>query len=143
MQTPLSRLVPSSLLIVCWAACCFAQDVAMRPLLTVPRVEAVPTLDGDLDEAFWDSAARIRASVEYDSGHIGSGQTAMLLAATGHALVVGACIRFADNRRPKATLVQHDSAVYTEDALEMFFAPTPGAPFYQFIVSAAGRHCGR
>ena len=47
-------------------------------------------------------------------------------------------VGFDVDRRPEAALTNRDGAIYTEDAFEMFFAPTSGDRFYQFIVSAAG-----
>ena len=113
-------------------------DVAWRPLLAVPKVEATPELDGALDEAFWEQAAKTAGFGHFQTGRLGSAPADVLLAATPEALLVGARIRFDADRKPQAALTNRDGAVYTEDAFEMFFAPTSGARFYHLIVSAAG-----
>jgi hypothetical protein len=115
-----------------------AGDVAWRPLLAVPTVDALPELDGDLSDSFWQQAARTTGLGDYQTGRASVAPAQVLLAATPAALLVGARVGFDVDRRPEAALTNRDGAIYTEDAFEMFFAPTSGDRFYQFIVSAAG-----
>ena len=116
------------------------ENIAPRPRLSVPQLSQAPTVDGALNEPFWQQAAHVSGFVKLERQELGAVQPVLLSAATAEALCLGLQVTYPDGRAPQAMLKEHDAAIYSEDTVEVFLQPPgqDGAPYYQFMLSANG-----
>lgn len=117
-----------------------AAGASERPRLTVPRLTGRPVLDGRPDESFWSQACRVQGFLRFPVNELASSQPAAWVAWSEEGLWLAVQVPLPLGSLPRAVLVEHDSPVYSEDAVELFLQP-PGAPptdYCQFMVSAIG-----
>jgi hypothetical protein len=114
-------------------------NVACRPRASVPLLEGAPTLDGKLDDPFWQKAGKVTGFVGLSRRELDRVQPTVLIAYTNAGLYLGETVPLPDGRRPQATLTAHNSSVYSEDAFELFLQPLPSSPaFFQLLANAIG-----
>lgn len=109
--------------------------------LACRRTKTAPKIDGGLDE--WEKAdqavdfmlAGPVAVYPLNSGF----QARVVLLYDDQNLYLGARLEEPPNYKRHTTAVGRDSAVYSDDALEVFLAPIPGkAEYYHLCVNASG-----
>lgn len=114
------------------------EQVPDYPIVTAPRL-AAPTIDGEIGEREWAAAARTTGFVGLNDPSLVSDQTMVYLGWDDTALYVAGDCRDPEARPIVAALTERDSAVWTEDAVDVFLSPGPELePYYQLIASAAG-----
>ncbi len=106
------------------------------PILTVPRIRA-PRIDGVLDKAEWANAARTTGFFELRAPVLAEDQTAVYAGWDEEALYIAFSCTDPRKRPITAMLKDRDSAVFMEDAVDIFLAPGPGVfPYYQLVANA-------
>ena len=115
------------------------EQISSRPRMVIPLLNEEPVLDGKITELFWSKASRISGFTGFDRNELAATQPVVYAAYTKKGLYFGLEVILSPGILPRASLIQRDSAVYTEDSLEIFLQPA-GNPsvFYQFIGSALG-----
>jgi hypothetical protein len=114
-------------------------NLAGRPRMAVPLLDGAPTLDGKLDDPFWQQAGMTTGFCGMSKRELDRDQPAFLAAYTTAGLYFGARIPLPDGRRPSAMMTAHNSGVYSEDSIELLLQPTRSSPaFYHFAANAIG-----
>jgi hypothetical protein len=114
-------------------------NVGCRPRASVPLLEGAPTMDGKLDDPFWQKAGKLTGFVGLSKRELDREQPTVLVAYTEAGLYLGGDIPLPNGRRSQATLTAHNSSIYTEDTLELFLQPVPASPVcYQLLANAIG-----
>jgi len=116
-----------------------------RPLATCPLIDPkeAPVIDGTPDEAVWARGQELSA-FELAGGGVASQQTHARVLCDGQRLYVAAvCDETHMGEMAaggiRARLTQRDSAIWTDDCIEIFLAPYPAKPdYFHIIVGAAG-----
>lgn len=99
--------------------------------------ENVPVIDGDIDGVEWSQAAQSRSFFHFGKGSLISEGTAFKVRFTEDTLYLA--VRCEQLNPPKAVLTAHDSDIYNEERVEVFFQPDRNdSTYYQFIVNAIG-----
>ncbi|NPV45410.1 MAG: hypothetical protein HPY69_00520 [Armatimonadetes bacterium] len=110
-----------------------------HPVLTVPRLARPPVIDGELDAEEWATAARTTGFVGLNDHALVEDQTVVYLGWDEAALYVAFECLDPRQRPLQAALKDRDSAVYSEDAVDVILQPQPEpSPHYQFICNAIG-----
>lgn len=105
--------------------------------LIAPRFENAPTIDGDLGDTCWDSAATINAFWRTGSTETSEDQTLTWLGFDkDHLYVAWAC---RDKKLIGAPVDRDSSTVWKQDCVEVFLSPErDGATERQFILDVSG-----
>lgn len=110
-----------------------------RPLFVVPRLAEPPTVDGRLGPGEWDAAARTGGFVGLTDPALVEDQTAVYMAYDDARLYVAYDCRDPKERPLVGRLIDRDTAVWTEDAVDLFLQPWGKThPYYQIVVSCRG-----
>jgi hypothetical protein len=116
-----------------------SDQLGNRPRIMIPLLSDEPNLDGKLTDPFWERAARISGFVGLEKNDLAAGRPVVYVAYTSKGLYFGLDRKLPAGMSPRAVLSQHDSAIYQEDAIEMYMQPKGmNDGFYQFIGSAIG-----
>jgi len=109
-----------------------------RPICTPVRVATPPQIDGQLTDACWSQAPVLTNFVVLDSQQPAQPQTEVQVVFDEQALYIGVRCLEPHPELLVAVHQQRDSAVYTDDAVEVFLDPgcIPGHR-YQFVVNVA------
>ncbi len=115
------------------------------PHVTCPTTAAPPKVDGILDDACWENAARLDNFILYDSPKPAKNQTDVFLTRDAQNLYIAARCYDSDMSRLKGECLTRDGQVFTDDEIEVFLSPyKDGKDYYQFAVNlVATRFEGR
>jgi hypothetical protein len=114
-------------------------NLACRPRASVPLLEGAPTLDGKLDDPFWQKAGKVTGFVGLAKRELDRVQPTVLMAYTDAGLYLGGTIPLPEGRRAQATLTAHNSSIYSEDTIELFLQPALSSPAcFQLLSNAIG-----
>jgi len=115
-------------------------QIARRPRITLPLLSGAPTLNGRLDEPFWQDACRASGFLRFPTDELAALQPCLLAAYTADGLWLGLETTLPAGTSPRAVLKDRDSPIFSEDTVELFLQPepSPAADFFQFMVSAIG-----
>jgi hypothetical protein len=113
-------------------------NLACRPRMALPLLEGAPKLDGTLDDPLWQKAGKVTGCVQLSKRELDRDQPSFLAAYTASGVYIGAQIPLPGGRRPSATMMGHNSDVYREDSIELFFQPGPATGTFQFAANALG-----
>ncbi|MEA3401956.1 MAG: DUF6067 family protein [Armatimonadota bacterium] len=115
------------------------EQVPPYPRITCPRVTAPPSIDGELSEGEWDGAGAATGFVGLNENLLVEDQSTVFVAHNREALYVAFECTDPQGRPIVATFTDRDSAVYQEDAVDIFLQPGPGDyPYYQLVTNALG-----
>ncbi len=115
------------------------KSIASRARISLPLIKEEPVIDGKLSDEFWKKSTRVTGFVGFDKNELVPNQAAVYAAYNEKGIYLGLDAILPQGASPRASLTQHDSAIYTEDAMEIFLQPDAANPsFYQFILSAIG-----
>ena len=135
----------SAMVIVLWLASSMPAPAAEtsaspKPLpatrrIVVPRLQGAVKVDGELNEPVWAKAALIQPFVRNDGSGPEREPTQLRLWYDGDALYLGWICHDSDIQ---ATMTNRDSALYLEEAVEFFVAPSNPTHYYEFEWNALG-----
>jgi len=109
------------------------------PVITCPRLLRPPRIDGVLEEGEWDAAGRTTGFVGLNENSLVEDQTAVFVGHDAENLYVAFKCTDPQKRPLECTLTGRDSAVYKEDAVDIFIQPGPGTyPYYQLVTNCIG-----
>ena len=111
----------------------FAQTFSVA----IPRIETSPTIDGELDDDCWNTAARIQLSHLLGKAGEPSQKTEVLLAHNDSSLFVAFICYENKMNEIVANQKQRDSDVWKDDCIEVFLSPNP-PDYLHFIVNPIG-----
>jgi len=115
------------------------EQVPPFPVITCPRLSAPPTIDGVLAEGEWAGAGRATGFVGLNRNALVEDQTTVFVGHDEEGLYVAFECTDPQRRPLVGTFVERDSAVYQEDAVDIFLQPGPGDyPYYQLIANCVG-----
>ncbi|HEX7008802.1 MAG TPA: carbohydrate-binding family 9-like protein [Phycisphaeraceae bacterium] len=116
------------------------QERAVEAPLVVRRIDA-PTLDGQVTEAAWQSAAQVEAFVDNQGGSAPQASTRAYIGRDeDHLYVAFVCQEPQMDRVVSQEAGLHGDGIWNNDCVELFIAPDPGGPGYlHFIVDVAGQ----
>src|SRR5882724_4140698 len=97
--------------------------------VVIPKLHGPVTVDGDLSEPVWKQAAVITPFFENDSGQRERGQTELRLWYDDTAIYLG---WICTDKDIQATLVERDSDLWMEDAVEFFITPKALNQYIEF-----------
>jgi len=110
-----------------------------QPVLTIPRMDSSPTLDGRLDDPHWAKAAVIPYLLLLSGDGTPSLPTEVLVFYTSKAVYVGYDCRESQMDKIISAAKNRDDDVWSDDSLELFFRPGMSlAPYYHLIANALG-----
>lgn len=110
-----------------------------RPAATARRVSAPPALDGDLSDPAWQQAEPLTDFRQSNTGERPTDQTEVRLLYTDDALYVAFTCHESTPEKQIIKLTERDSAVWTDDSVEVFINTDGlGYPYYHLISNAAG-----
>lgn len=111
--------------------------------VTMPKVDAVPTVDGDLSDAVWKQAARFGPFLKYQGGvenpprEPAAVQTTAFAAYDDRALYVAFRCEEPDTGKLVANIRENDASVQRDDSVELFILPgAHSGNYYHFIVNS-------
>ncbi len=115
------------------------EQVPPYPLVTCPRIVTPPTLDGVLGDGEWDGAGEATGFVGLNDNRPVVDQTNVFVAHDERNLYVAFECTDPENRPLEGTFTDRDSAVYQEDAVDIFLQPGPDVyPYYQLVANCIG-----
>ena len=115
------------------------KSIASRARISLPLIKDEPVMDGKLDDEYWKKSARVTGFVGFDKNELVTNQPTVYAAYNEKGIYIGLDAILPPGNSPRASLTQHDSAIYTEDSFELFLQPQASDPsYYQFISSAIG-----
>lgn len=115
------------------------REAAPIPEAACPRFGQPPVLDGNLDDACWQTASRLTPFILYDSPKPATQQTVGMVARDAKNLYIALECREPDMAHLKATTTARDGSVFGDDEIEVFLSPyKDGHDYFQFGVNVAG-----
>ena len=109
------------------------------PRITIPRLAAAPAIDGTLDAAEWQQAAKLDAFWIPGTKTPATPATQAWLGTDGFTLYAAFRCANVPGTALKTVATKRDGAVWDDDSIELFLWPDEAKPrFVQFIVNAAG-----
>ena len=109
------------------------------PLLAATRWSTAPTVDGVLAAGEWDGAASASGIVDLQSRELLAVQPRFWFAFDDSALYFAVAVPVPEGVLLVAEHRARDSAVYTDDAVELFLDPgREGSGYYHFVANSAG-----
>ncbi|MFW6059604.1 MAG: glycoside hydrolase domain-containing protein, partial [Phycisphaeraceae bacterium] len=114
------------------------------PLVTAPRLNEAPTIDGEVDAAEWSRAAQSTGLVEHLGEKMVGDEATWWVGYTDEALHIA--FRFERPRHALEPKAQQDAghAVWSDDKLELILnARQSGSPDYNFVVNVLGAGGGQ
>ena len=109
------------------------------PVLTVPKFESSPVMDGELGDAQWSKAAIIPYFLLLSGSEPPTRATEVRVFYTDKALYVGYDCRESETGKIVAAGKNRDDNVWSDDCLEIFIRPsTELTPYYHFIANTLG-----
>ena len=115
------------------------EQVPPWPVMTCPRTTTPPKLDGQLDDPAWSGAGRVTGFVGLNDPRLVEDQSAVLACHDADNLYLAFECTDPQNRPLVGTFNQRDSAVYQEDAVDVFLQPAGGQyPYYQLVANVIG-----
>ena len=91
------------------------------PVITIPRIEKGPALDGKITPAGWSAAQHLSPFVVVGGRAMPTLQTDVMLQYDGKALYIAAYLMDPQPDKLKAETAERDGPVYADDSLELFF----------------------
>ncbi|MBI2300832.1 MAG: hypothetical protein HYU66_18135 [Armatimonadetes bacterium] len=114
-------------------------ELTDHPVMTVPRLAHPPSIDGQVDDKEWESAARATGFVGLNDNALVEDQSAVYTGWDAEALYVAIVCLDPQQRPLRAVIKERDGPVYQEDAVDVILQPEPEPSLhYQFICSAMG-----
>ncbi len=114
------------------------EQVPPYPRLTCPRIPA-PEIDGTLADGEWDDAGASTGFVGLNENSLVEDQSSVFVGHDEQNLYVAFECRDPLKRPLVGTHTDRDSAVYQEDAVDIFLMPGPGQyPYYQLVTNVIG-----
>ena len=130
--------LPHGLLAVAFAAVLVGSGwAADAPTQTIPVVAEAPTVDGSLADAAWQQATPFSPFLLAGTKSVAPVQTQVQAVVCGDHLIFGVTCLDPDMAGLKAAQTERDSAVWEDDAVEVFINPGAGR-FFQFLVNPNG-----
>lgn len=127
-------LLLPALLLVCGLA--WAEDAEL-PVARALRIDIEPTIDGRLDEDFWQEAPVQQPFIGIGRRRVPPQETEFRVAYNDRALIVGITCHEKEMDRLTVNALERDGPVWSDDSVELFLAPGNGY-YYQFAVNSAG-----
>jgi len=111
---------------------------APRPRATAPRAAEAPVVDGQLEDAEWQSAAKLTRFHRLGTDETPQAGLEARVTHDGERLYIAfRCQQ--PGGKPLAATTERDGTVWLDDAIELFIAPKPGErTYYQFVGNARG-----
>jgi hypothetical protein len=91
------------------------------PVITIPRVDKAPTINGDIDPKEWAAAQHLSPFVLLGGRGTPSLQSDVMLEYDSKALYIAAYLLDPQPDKLKAEVLDRDGPVYSDDSFEMFF----------------------
>ena len=114
------------------------EHVIPLPRVEIPRTASGITIDGNLDDAAWDSAAKVRLSYTNEGEPAPVGTTAMLTWDESNFYVAFECEE-PHVDRIKADVENRDGPTFYDDSVEVFVDPTrSGRDYFHFSTNTLG-----
>jgi len=109
------------------------------PTVAIPRLDAVPVLDGSANEECWTRAERLPGFKVIDGSAVADEQTECRLFHDGTRLHVSAVLKTREPDKLKTSFTRHDAPLWKDDTFEIFIGNAdPAKKQYQFVVNPAG-----
>jgi len=116
-----------------------ASEAAQRlPESDVPALPLAPAVDGRLDDDCWQAAAVLPDFVAMDGSAGLTRRTAGRVGRTAYGLFFAFECLDADVDAISRRVAERDGAVWTDDCVEVFLAPSGGGEYLHFAVNANG-----
>ena len=109
-------------------------DVTIYSAQPVPQVAQPPTIDGNLSEIVWQTAARLSPLQNPDGTEAPSNSTETFLMWDAETLYVGIKAYVSDSLLPYISQTQHDSPIWEDECIEILIDPTPKTDVYYHLV---------
>ena len=109
------------------------------PILTIPRLESPPALDGRLDDPQWSKAAVIPYFLLLPTNQSPTQPTEVRVFYTDKALYAGFDCRESQMDKIAAEMKDRDGNIWSDDCLELFIRPGAGlTPYYHLVANSLG-----
>ena len=138
----LALTVGVGLAIPCWAPVLSAAEGQEVPALEAPKIEAAPTIDGDLSDEAWKQAARFAHFRLYDKDRTATTPTTAFICYDDQALYAAFICDEPQTDKLKAQATVQDGKppggrVSADDCVELFVVPGhPRGNYYHFIINS-------
>ena len=109
-------------------------DVTLYSAQPVPQVAQPPTIDGNLSEIVWQTAARLSPLQNPDGTEAPSNSTETFLMWDAETLYVGVKAYVSDSLLPYISQTQHDSPIWEDECIEILIDPNPKTDVYYHLV---------
>lgn len=110
------------------AAAAYAKEITVsRDQVLVPFQGVEPVIDGRFDDAIWQSLPE-HSFLRFDSPVPPRFPTTFRIGIVGGKLVAAVHAEDPDSAAQKLNITTHDSEVFLDDSLEIFFVPDPARP---------------
>ena len=131
------RIYPVALLIVCTSLTLHAAPI---PVALCPQVGDAPTLDGRLDDDAWRHAEALDPFMRHDASIPAVEQTEAFICSDGETLFIGCALHESAMEQLAAEPTERDSsAIFRQDAIELFIRPDLAQEqYFHLVTSAAG-----
>ena len=100
----------------------------------VPHAAEPPTIDGNLSEIAWQSAARLSPFQNPDGTDVPSNSTETFLLWDTENFYVGVKAYMSDSLLPYISQTQHDSPIWEDECIEILIDPNPKTDVYYHLV---------
>jgi hypothetical protein len=122
VHTSLSYLVVAAAAALSSTASATSQIPSEPRSVSIPLVIGAPDIDGHLDDAVWQSAARVTDFIQTEpsNGEPSTQRTVVFIAYNTHALLIGARLEDTDSSRIAANEYRRDADLEADDAFEVF-----------------------
>ena len=100
----------------------------------VPQIAETPTIDGNLSEIVWQTAALLSPFQNPDGTEAPSNSTETFLTWDAENLYVGVKAYMSDSFLPYVSQTQHDSPIWEDECIEILIDPNPKTDVYYHLV---------
>ena len=109
------------------------------PILTIPRIESPPVMDGRLNDPQWSKAAVIPYLLLLPTNDVPTQPTEIRVFYTGEALYAGFDCRESQMDKVTAQMKDRDGNVFGDDSVELFIRPGTGlTPYFHLTANSLG-----